>query len=405
MVEAASWAFSTHVAMDAGYSAMLAASDGNIYTALCTHDGRNDAILVRYEPSAGETRIFADMGEVTGEKGNYAIPQGKIHTRMAEDANGGIWFATHPTYPAGPVPLDAPSGHVIVFDPRSGICRSIARAPARQAIITAAFSEARNTMVALSNPSGHLLRYDLNTGSMEDLGEVTNGGSPCRSIGIDGDGIAWFTREPGEIVGLPPDGTELIVASARMPHPEIPGEVGMGVWRTITWDDSGGLFYAVHARTSFLFSFDPRRDVTTPIGLVSAESEHGDPRATFASLAFAQAPDRKIHTVAPRGIFDFFNSRPLRGAAQLVSFNPLTGGISDHGPILSVDGRRVWGSQNAVVSRDGKELYVLGVVEIFADELTGEIPQIAIETTDGEVARVGYQLRVLAIDLTTLDAE
>jgi hypothetical protein len=318
---------------------------------------------------------------------------------MAEGSDGEIWFATHPTFPPGPVPEDAPSGHVIACDRASGACRSVAQAPAREAIITAAFDPRRKMMVGLSNPSGRLLVCDLAGGSLADLGPVTNGGSPCRSIGFDADGRAWFTREPGELVFLAPGGKKLEVASARMPHPDLPGESGMGVWRTVLWDDAAGCFHAVHARTSHLFTFNPRTNSTVAIGSLAAEADRADPGATFASLALAQAPDRRLFTVAARGIFDFFNSRPLRGAAHLVSFDPRAKRISDHGPIVADRGRRLLGSQNAAVSRDGKKLYLLAAVEALADDETVPATELAVAGAAHPSGRLRYQMRVVDIDL------
>ena len=128
----------------------------------------------------------------------------------------------------------------------------------------------------------------------------------------------------------------------------------MGVRRTALWDDSRGVFQAVHARTSFLFTFDPEHDKTVPIGSMAAEPDRGDPRSTFASLAFAQSPDGRIFTIAARGVFDFFNSRPLRGAAHLVSYEPEAGRIVDHGPILVEDGRRLWEARTRLYRATGR---------------------------------------------------
>lgn len=401
-VEARSWPFPGLAHMDSGYSAMLPASDGNIYTALCTHNGKDNALLVRYEPATDAVRVVADIGRVSGEKHRHAIPQGKVHTRMGESGDGRIWFATHPTYPAGPVPEDAPPGHVMGFDPRTGVCRSVAQAPPGEAIITASFDPGRDLMIGLSNPSGRLLICNLRTGTLDDFGPVTNGASPCRSIGIVPNGRAWFTREPGEIVSLDPATGHVEVATARMPHPELPGEAGMGVWRTALWDASRGIFHAVHARTSFLFTFDPAHDRAVPIGSLAAGGDREDPRSTFASLAFAQSSDGRLFTLAARGVFDFFNSRSLRGAAHLVSYDPNNGDIIDHGPIVAENGRRLWGGQNAAVSRDGSTLYLLAAVEAAKADETTPATRIAVEGATSAKGKAGYQLRIVAISLRRL---
>jgi hypothetical protein len=219
---------------------------------------------------------------------------------------------------------------VIVYDQATGDCRWVARAPEHGAIITAVFDARRNVMAGLSNPSGRLLVCNIANGSLQDLGPVTNGGSPCRSIEFDSSGRAWFTREPGKLISITPGDTKLEVADARMPHPELPGESGMGVWRTALWDDAAGHLYAVHARTAFLFTFNSRTLATASIGSLAVKPDRADPRSTFASLAFARAPDGRLFTVAARGIFDFPNSRPLRRAPHLVSFEP--GGETHHRP-------------------------------------------------------------------------
>jgi len=388
--------------MDAAYSAMLAASDGNIYTALCTHNGRDDAVLVRYEPASRTTHILADMGAATGEKGRATIPQGKVHTRMGEGADGRIYFATHPTYPAGPVPAGSPAGHFMAYDPRSGACRSVAEAPGPEAVITAALDPDRLVMVGLSNPSGKLLICDLKSGAVRDLGPQTNGASPCRTIGIDREGNAWFTREPGEIVRYGAETSAIDKMKARIPALSFPNEAGMGVWRTVVFDPTGGIFYGIHARTSLLFAYDPRIDQAMAIGSVAAEADRGEPLSTFASLAFARAPDGRLYYVAARGIFDFFNSKPLQGAAHLISFEPRTRAITDHGPIVA-EGRRLFGSQNAVVSQDGRRLYILGAFEAGPQDRI--VPATMLPVVQGDGSRkLPYQLRIGIIELGRLAA-
>lgn len=391
--------------MDGAYSAMLVAEDGRVYTGLCTHDGKHDAALGMYDPQTAKAQVVADMGIATREKGRGRLPQGKIHSRIGQGRDGKIYFATHLSFPLGDIntKYDYPGGHFMVYDPVNAVCQPIVKGPEQEGIITGALDPQRMIMFGLTYPSGFFLVCDTRLGVLNNLGTVTHGTNPCRTMGVDDKGNAYLSRDPGEIVKYDSQTCEIEVLEVRVPHLEFPKEPGSGagMWRTVVWDAAAHVFYGVHARTSLLFLFDPQERTTKKIGPICAKRDVGNELATFASLAIAQAPNGTIYYVAPGGMFDYFASQPLHAPAHLVTYNPQADEIVDHGEIWSDGPRRLWGSQNAAVSRDGRTLYLFGAVEALSIDKTIPFTVIPIQS-DGEVKRVPYQLRLLIIDLEGL---
>lgn len=391
--------------MDGAYSAILAAEDGKIYTGLCTHNGRDHAVLGMYDPLTGKAEAVADMGEATGETNSGKHPQGKIHTKLRQAPDGKLYFATHLSHPLGDVnaQYDYLGGHFMRYDPVDRSCRSIARGPKEEGIITADLDANRMVMFGLTYPTGFFLVCDLARGVVRNFGPLTEG-NPCRTIGVDDKGNAYFSRESGEIIKYNAQSEQIIKLGVRVPHLNMSAQGGRlegGGWRTVIWDNSARMFYGIHAKSSLLFSLDPYRESVESIGVACAKRDVGNELATFASLAIAQARDRTIYYVSPCGFFDYFASKPLHGAAHLISFNPGTKRIADHGEIVTNDNRRLYGTQNAAISRDGRTLYMFGAVEAFPGDKTIPFTVIPVKN-DGEVQYIPYQLRLVIVDLEQL---
>ena len=410
-VRAESVAFPGYEEMDGAYHGLLAAANGRVYLGLCTHNGRDDAVLLEYDPTGGRTRLAADLGRATGEKGRGRLPQGKLHTRIREGRDGRFYFATHFSYPLNDLKakIDYPGGAFLSYDPKTGRCRVLGRAPAGEGIISAELAPEQELMYGLTYPSGLFLVCDLRRGRVSNLGPATDGKTVCRSLGCDSDGNAYFSREPDLIVRYDRRARRLQVLPTRVPSldleaPEWAGNtVGRRIWRTVVWDRTAGLFYGVHGGTSKLFSFHPASGQVKDLGQVCSREEIGREKLTYATLALAQAPDATLYYVPARGLFDYFNSQPLNGPAHLVVRRPGDGQPQDLGPILCEDGRRLFGSQSAAVSPDGRTLYLLGAVEAKTGDRSVPFTTLPVAGADGP-ARVPYQLRLLKIDLADLPA-
>jgi len=107
---------------DSNYHALVHASDGSVYYAICSHDRNTHVHLFQYNPLTEEVTTIADIGEVLGEDSTLNIPQGKIHCDLFEH-KGILYFGTHVgiyerggTEDHGPYP----GGHFMSYDIASG---------------------------------------------------------------------------------------------------------------------------------------------------------------------------------------------------------------------------------------------------------------------------------------------
>lgn len=414
IVAARSVEFPGYEYMDGAYTGLLEAKNGLVYVGLCTHNGRNHAVLAVYDPATGKTRPVADMGQAAGEEGKGRLPQGKIHSRIRQAADGNIYFTTHFGYPSNNVnaKIDYPGGHFMVYNPGDGICRSIARAPEQEGIISAELDDAHQVMYGLTYPSGLFLICDLKTGKLRNVGSLSGGATVCRIIACDDAGNVYASREPDQIVKYDPRTKKIATLKTTVPSldlnaPEWMGNtVGRKIWRTIIWDDKVKKLYGIHGGTSRLFVFDPAAETAQGIGQVCAQSDIGHEVLTYATLAFAQGPDRILYYAPSQGLFDYFNSKPLRGPAHLVTFNPSAITIRDHGVIIADGQRRVLGCQNAAVSRDGKTLYLMGAVEALAGDRTVPFTTLPVVKTGSvsDTGKIPYQIRLILLDIDHLKA-
>src|SRR5690606_4343197 len=98
--------------------------------------------MYRYDPLTDQTEFLADLTDVCGETDTAAIPQGKSHVRFFE-RNGKLYFSTH----------------VGFYELIDGMDRLPVNPPAGYSLY----------------PGGHILAYDLVTGTFEDLATIPGG--------------------------------------------------------------------------------------------------------------------------------------------------------------------------------------------------------------------------------------
>ncbi|MGV3560917.1 hypothetical protein [Larkinella arboricola] len=269
------------------YNAISAASDGKIYYVLSSESYDVGGQFYAYDPQTDTIQFLADLTEVCGEKGKKLIPQGKSHVRFYEH-NGKLYFATHVgVYEMidgmERLPENAPEGyglypggHLLSYDLASGTVEDLALAPDGEGILTMTIDRDRNHIYALTWPLGNLLHYDLNTGQLVNAGLTCGRGEAgtvgddyrviCRSMFVDeGDGTLYLSTAEGDILTYQPetatlgklDGVDLRLDYFGKYDPTRPGSMGYN-WRKIFWYAPEGVAYGVHGNSGYLFRFDPR---------------------------------------------------------------------------------------------------------------------------------------------------
>ncbi len=246
------------------YNAISVASDGNVYYVLSSESLERGGQMFVYEPATDTTRFVANLTEVCGEKDEKAIPQGKSHVRFYEH-DGKLYFVTHvgvyelidgmerlPETQPGGYGL-YPGGHILSYELATGTFTDLAIAPDGEGLITMTLDGDRGHLYALTWPLGKLVHYDLNTGQLINAGLTCGRGEAgtvahdyrviCRSMFVDsGDGTLYLSTAEGDILSYSTHtgtlqklpGVDLRLDYFGQYDPTRPGNMGYN-WRKIFW--------------------------------------------------------------------------------------------------------------------------------------------------------------------------
>ncbi len=266
------------------YNGMGRASDGNIYYVLSSESIDVGAQMYCFEPKTRRIRHLGDLTEACGEKGLKAIPQGKSHVNFVE-ANGKLYFGSHVGVytiidgmekmgvpPPGYKPY--PGGHLLAYDLKTGTFDNLAIAPEREGVLALNMDTHRGRIFGLTWPSGYFFRFDLATRNLKNFGKTCAEGENgkgaayrtiCRSICVDpASGCAWFTTSEGAILAYhsETDSVETVAGEDMrkdyfgLYDPTSPGHMGYN-WRQTVWYAPGQMIYGVHGNSGYLFRFNP----------------------------------------------------------------------------------------------------------------------------------------------------
>jgi hypothetical protein len=303
------------------YNGIGAASDGKVYYVLSSTRYDVGAQMYSFDPRTQEIRHLADLTEACGEKGQNTVVQGKSHVNFVE-SDGRLYFATHIGYytiidgmekmgvpPEGWRPY--PGGHLLTYDLKSGTLTDLGIAPEREGILTMNMDVARGRIYGITWPTGRFFRYDVATGVWKDFGPVSEEGESgtgptyrtlCRSIAVNpDDGSAYFTVSTGEILRydaekdkiIPIEGENLRKDYFGLYDPASPGHMGYN-WRQTFWRPEDRMIYAVHGNSGYLFRFDPATVRVELLERITSEpSKHSGmfDQFSYGYLGFTLGPD------------------------------------------------------------------------------------------------------------------
>ena len=357
------------------WSAVTVSRDNKVYIGLGRHTGT--AHLYQYDPATDVMRDLGDMGVETGENNLNRITQGKIHTKIFEGLDGRIYFATHfglwYLHAMQSDMLSYPGGHWMYYNPETDLITDMGIAVPQQGMITMTMDPERYTLYGLTWPKGQFVTYDINTRKTVNKGRISNWNAVCRTMVVDDAGNVYgstlenrifrynpLTDDLRELTSVKiPSGTE-----ARKEHAR--STTAKNLWRVAVWDSVDKKIYGIHAGTSMLFEYDP---YIGPEGSIKAIGQMCDSRVLrtdkeipYATLAFTLGLDRKIY-YSPVG-YPYSNSAEQKPAktSRLITYNISEGKISDMGPILVEDNKRVLELQAAATGPDNT-IYFIGAVE------------------------------------------
>jgi hypothetical protein len=363
------------------YNGMGVGSDGRIYYVLCSEKFGIAGQMYSFDPPTEKIEHLGGLNEACGEKELKAIAQGKSHVNFVE-SDGKLYFATHIGFytikdgmetvgdpPPGYQPY--PGGHFVSYDLASRRFESLAIAPHREGILSMTMDTARGRIFGLTWPTGYLLRFDLSTRELKNLGPVSGEGEKgkgssyrtlCRSLIVDpGDGTLYLTTSEGNILRYSPNvdsvekmEVDLVKDYFGVYDPSSPGHMGYN-WRQTIWYPAERAVYGVHGNSGYLFRFEPgipRVEAVERITSMPSKKSGMFDQFSYGYLGFSLGPDgNTIHYLTGGPIY--IEGRRVEGKKttamgeskgrenlHLVTYGLAGSGYKDHGAILLDNGDR-----------------------------------------------------------------
>ncbi|MBN2583645.1 MAG: hypothetical protein JXL80_11300 [Planctomycetes bacterium] len=370
---------------DSNFYSLTVASDRCLYFTLSTHNIDTHGRVYRYDPEGDQLKLICDLGEAAGELGAKMLPQGKSHSPFFE-LDGWLYFATHYGYFATtddreePAPIPEgykpyPGGHLMRLNMSDGRVEDLAKAQLEEGIITLNMDPRRGRLYGLTWPKGLFLVYDIESGTLRNLGPVSRGGEVgrgdqyfclVRCFAIDPrDGHVYFTNADGQVHCYRPE-TDRVepfgdVSLRRdiLGHwdPHKPGHQGYN-WRDILWHEESQCFYGVHPKSGWLFRFDPPAKKLELIDRIAADelrrSGCFEP-FRYGYLTLQLGPDREtLYYLTSTYGQPHDDSLRVQQATHLVTYNLRTGKYTDHGALQLEGGLQVRMSQCHAVHPGGR---------------------------------------------------
>ena len=400
---------------DSNYHAIVHASDGFVYYAICTHERNTHVHLFRYDPKTGEATTVADIGEKFGEDPTVNIPQGKVHCDIFE-LDGKLYFGTHVgiyerggTEDHGPYP----GGHFASYDLATGAFHDYGIGVAEEGLVSMAIDKDRKRLYALTWPSAIFVYCDIASGEIKSFGPSVLGhayindkefGGVPRSLAVDprdGNVYYWnlgetvsFYDYAADTIGVREDhdlGRPILKVSMRN------SENDQIMWRSIRWNDADQLFYGVMFWSEDLFTYDPRTGDIEMLDRIAPGPNKRTGEIFAGSLAFELSSDgTTVYYV--NNLKGYAAKDKSQEALHLVTYNIPLRKYVDHGPIVLEDGRKATYCQGVEVGRDGN-LYLVCNIPFtdFDSEKGRKIKDIRYKATPTEQLKVVYEINLVVV--------
>lgn len=377
------------------YNSISCASDGRIYYVLSSQKVDLAAQMYVFDPKTNAVKHLGDLTEAAGEKGSFAIAQGKSHVSFAE-SNGKLYFTTHLGFysiidgmektgipPKGMKPY--PGGHFLSYDMSSGKFESLAVAPNNEGIITFAMDKQRQRLYGITWPTGRLLRYDLPSKQIKDLGPVSEQGEDgkgstfrtiCRSLTVNpDDGSVYFSTSDGLIHRYDYATEALSVITTDdlkkdyfgLYDPSSAGHMGYN-WRQTFWYGPDKAIYGVHGNSGYLFRYLTASGQVEVLDRITSEDSKRSgmfDQFSYGYLGFTLGADgQTIYYLTGGPVYE--NGHRVKGKdstakgeskgrenLHLITWHIPTRRYTDHGPIFFANGQRPNYVNSIAAGKDG----------------------------------------------------
>jgi hypothetical protein len=361
------------------WDGLYAAKNGDVYTALIT-EGVSAHFYV-YKPSLDENILLYDIADFMGERGKGIRTSGKIHNKPVEDDEGNIYFVPL-NNGSGPRNIDFTSwigGHWLKYNPQTGTLENLGLVDEGIGCYPLTIDTERKYLYGVGF-TGYFYRFDIDKRITKNFGRVANW-DICRDIFCDNKGDVYGCFPVGRTWKYDAEQEKIIDLSIRVPYdPTIfPTQLINPMidrtcdWRAIEWDPVDKVAYGVTCGSgSLLFRYDPHEGPEgkiTPLERMCASKflESGRKDIPYSTLAFAvDSKNKKVYFVPSAREYTVDKYVERFGAEQLhhlIMYDIKAEKRIDLGILQTRDGRKVFGCEAASVGPDGT-LYICGQVEV-----------------------------------------
>jgi hypothetical protein len=269
------------------YNALSLASDGRLYYVLSSDQMDIAGQMFRFDPASQEIKFLGDLNEICGESNKKSIAQGKSHVLFYEYQKK-LYFSTHVGYYQLIDGMDRlpeqvpngyelyPGGHILSYDLETETFEDLALIPKGEGVVTMTSDTQRGNIFGITWPTGHFFCYQIETKQLTILDKISGNGeagtpyqdfrSLCRSLLVDPDtGYCYYTTIEGDIFFVNTSSMsveKLTNVHLRLDYfgkyePTAPGTMGYH-WRQIFWYAPENVAYGLHGNSGYLFKFDPK---------------------------------------------------------------------------------------------------------------------------------------------------
>lgn len=375
------------------WDGLYAASNGKVYSALISEGV--SAHLYMYDPEKDSNVLLYDLADFLDERGKGIRSSGKIHNKPVEDDQGNIYFVTM-NNGSGPRAIDYGSwqgGHWLKYDPETGRLEDLGIVDRGIGCYPLAIDTRRGYLFGIGF-TGYFYRFDLESRVTKNLGRVSNW-DICRDIFCDDQGDVYMSYPTARVARYDAEKEMVFPTSLHLPHdPSVfptqlrnPMIDRADIWRAVEWDPVDKVAYGVTGGSgSVLFRFDPHDGpegkITPLVKMCDSGFLQGNRKdIPYSTLAFAVDSRNKRVYFAPsaRGfsIQKYEETFGSKASHHLIMYDIVADERVDVGAMQTADGRMIFGCEAASVAGDGT-LYLCGQAAVRdpekATRMIGDIP-------------------------------
>ncbi len=415
---------------DCNYHSLTAASDGQIYFSIGSHETHTSVELFKFTPGADTITRLGDLNTALQLDPTRTLQHGKIHTPLIE-WDGYLYFASHTSQYDGNLPqLNPPDGrtpyqggHFLRLELATGTIEDLgALGIPNEGLISMAVDRAHRTLYGLTWPSALLVSWDLDRQRLVNWGSVQQRGEwghlpgewnfVCRSLGLDPDGILYGSTDQGRIWRFDTNDQRPVHYYEQLNLDAVPAVQSESFvmepaphfywrnWRTLEWNPATQSFWGLHGGSAQLFEFTPSRgELRSVRPLVPADTPPQQRHPLRTQLGFILGPHNTLyylaHAPAPPQAADDPRA-PVKTAVHLLTYQIDRDTFTDHGPITAPGDRRVFFTESLIIGPDD-HLYSVAWVQTSDPAQMAAIRTARGQTGPTETVSIVYDMQLIRL--------